>query len=486
MLEDRSCLVSRGYSANCGRKHCWACMSCRHNKIAIQNGKRPLVNDLEDTEDDEDKSSANKLPSLLGDDLSMAAVDQSGSDGHRMHRNGKRPLVFEIEEDEHFTNKLPKLLENDQSDDHQNQAGNDGGNDPDLDSLIDGLDRDTSISSLIRCSRSDYGSIASVNRGFRSLVRNGELYKLRRQNGVVEHWVYISCDLPAWEAFDPNRNRWMQLPAMDSNVSFLYTDKESLCVGTELLVFGTEFMLNVIYKYSLLTNSWSSGMQMNFPRCLFGSASNGEIAIIAGGCSGATILSNAEMYNSDTGIWKPLPCMHKPRKMCSGVFMDEKFYVIGGIGGNGGSDSKLLTCGEEFDLETETWTHIPNMSPVRISRENEMMPATSEAPPLVAVVDNELYAADHAAMEVRKYDKSSREWVTVGRLPERTASMNGWGLAFRACGRRLICIGGPRAATVNGFIEVNSWIPSEGPPGWNLLSRKQSPTFVYNCAVMGC
>lgn len=473
MLEDRFCLVSRGYSANCGRKHCWACMSCRHNKIAIQNGKRPLVIDLEE----DDERSADRLTGLLEDnDLSMAPVHQSESDDHRVHRSGKRPLV---EDDEHCPNKLPKLSENDQADDHDHQEGND----PDSDPLTNGIHRDNLISSLIRCSRSDYGSIASVNREFRSLVRNGELYRLRRQNGVVEHWVYISCDLPAWEAFDPNRNRWMQLPAMDSNVSFLYTDKESLAVGTELLVFGTEYMLNVIYKYSLLTNSWSSGMKMNFPRCLFGSASNGEIAIIAGGCSGATILSNAEIYNSDTGIWKPLPCMHKPRKMCSGVFMDGKFYVIGGIGG---SDSKLLTCGEEFDLETETWTHIPNMSPVRISRENEMMPATSEAPPLVAVVENELYAADHAAMEVRKYDKSSREWVTVGRLPERTASMNGWGLAFRACGRRLICIGGPRAATVNGFIEVNSWIPSEGPPGWNLLSRKQSPTFVYNCAVMGC
>ena len=31
--------------------------------------------------------------------------------------------------------------------------------------------------------------------------------------------------------------------------------------------------------------------------------------------------------------------MKKPRKMCFGVFMDEKFYVIGGIGG---PDSKVL------------------------------------------------------------------------------------------------------------------------------------------------
>uniref|UniRef100_M0ZSU3 Kelch repeat-containing F-box family protein n=1 Tax=Solanum tuberosum TaxID=4113 RepID=M0ZSU3_SOLTU len=37
-----------------------------------------------------------------------------------------------------------------------------------------------------------------------------------------------------------------------------------------------------------------------------------------------------------------------------------------------------------------------------------------------------------------------------------------------------------------GHIEVNSWVPSEGPPQWNLLGRKRSGSFVYNCAVMGC
>ncbi|KAH7834785.1 hypothetical protein Vadar_019726 [Vaccinium darrowii] len=240
-------------------------------------------------------------------------------------------------------------------------------------------------------------------------------------------------------------------------------------------------MSNVIYRYSLLTNKWSSGMRMNAPRCLFGSASLGEIAIIAGGCDAkGNALSSAELYNSETGNWQKIQNMLKPRKMCSGVFMDGKFYVIGGVGG---SDSKLLTCGEEYNLSTELWTEIPNMSPVRSG--GTEIPATAEAPPLVAVVDNELYAADYASMEVRKYDKERREWITVGRLPERAASMNGWGLAFRACGHRLICIGGPRASG-EGFIEVNSWIPSEGPPEWILLDRKQSASFVYNCAVMGC
>ncbi|KAF3542102.1 hypothetical protein F2Q69_00024307 [Brassica cretica] len=311
----------------------------------------------------------------------------------------------------------------------ESDSNNNGGDSTDSHSLFNEIGRDNSIDCLIRCSRSDYGSIASLSRNFRSLVKSGEIYRLRRQNGFVEHWVYFSCQPLEWVAFDPVERRWMQLPTMPSSVTFIL----------------------------------------------------GEIAIFAGGIdSQRKILDSAEMYNSELQTWTTLPMMNKPRKMCSGVFMDGKFYVIGGIGG---PDSKLLTCGEEYDLDTKKWTHIPDLSPPR-SRAD--VSSANDAPPLVAVVNNQLYAADHADMEVRKYDKEKKRWLTVGRLPERAGSVNGWGLAFRACGERLIVIGGPRNSG-GGFIELNSWIPSDGgPPQWTLLDRKHSPNFVYNCAVMGC
>ncbi|KAL8550339.1 hypothetical protein ACS0TY_008966 [Phlomoides rotata] len=436
MLEDRACLVSRDYP----RESNWAFMNCRLEKGEIQQSKRAL----EEIHGEEEVAprKASKRSGQLDTALSVDRVSTAQS-GSRRRANG---------------------------------------DDSDTRSLINLIGRDNSISCLIRCSRGDYGAIASLNRSFRSLIRSGDLYRLRRLNGVVEHWVYVSCQMLEWEAFDPVRRRWMQLPRMPPNDCFVYADKESLAVGTELLVFGGVLMSPVIYRYSLLTNTWTTGMSMNAPRCLFGSASLGEIAILAGGCDTQGILNSAEMYNSESGMWTTLPTMHKKRKMCSGVFMDKKFYVIGGID----SDLKLLTCGEEYDLDTRTWTEIPNMSPVGSGapRDNEP-PATSEAPPLIAVVNNQLYAADYADMEVRKYDKINRNWVTVGRLPERADSMYGWGLAFRACGDRLLVIGGPRNAG-EGFIEVNSWVPSGDPPQWELLNRKRSGSFVYNCAVMGC
>ncbi|KAK4368599.1 hypothetical protein RND71_012391 [Anisodus tanguticus] len=257
---------------------------------------------------------------------------------------------------------------------------------------------------------------------------------------------------------------------MNPGECFVFSYKESLAVGTELLMFGKEILSPIIYHYSLLTNTWSSGMLMNAPRCLFGSASLGEIAILAGGCdSRGNILSSAELYNSEAGTWKSLPSMNKPRKMYSGVFMDGKFYVIGGIGG---AESKRLTYGEEYDLKTSTLTEIPNMSPNAVRND---MRATSGSPPLVVVVNN----------EVRKYDKQNKAWVTIGQLPGRASSMNGWDLDFRACGDRILVIGGPVAVGTE-YIEVNSCVPSEGALQWNLLGQKRSGSFGFNCAAMGC
>ncbi|KAK8604151.1 hypothetical protein V6N13_096610 [Hibiscus sabdariffa] len=305
---------------------------------------------------------------------------------------------------------------------------------------------------------------------------------LRREGGIAEHWVYFSCNLSVWEAFDPIHCRLMLLPKMNCSDCFRFSDKESLAVGTELLVFGRDIMCNAICKYSVMTRSWTSGAMMHTPRCLFGSASLGEIAIVGGGCDPlGNVLDSAELYNSETGKWMTIPSLNKARKMCSAVFMDGKFYIIGGTGVG---HLERLTCGEVYDLKTKTWHVIPNMYRIRNEGDGETVASSSiEAPPLVGVVNNQLYAADHALKVVKKYDKEENLWVTVGQLPERATSMNGWGIAFRACGERLIIITGNND---EGVIEIYSWAPRDGSVKWDLLVRKRSHSFVYNCAVMGC
>ncbi|KAH7652603.1 Kelch motif-containing protein [Dioscorea alata] len=431
MLEGKACLISRALPSSCEQESKWMYMT--YELLERSNNKRPMSDEVTDRDT-----------------------------GEKLKRKKSPQSMVTLNDEEMDTST------------HENDGNGSGGEFSDSNSLIGAIGRDNSINCLLHCSRSDYGSIASLNRSFRSLIQSGELYRLRRQMGITEHWVYFSCHVLEWEAYDPYRGRWLTLPSLPHNECFMCSDKESLAVGTELLVFGKEVTSHVVLRYSILTNSWTDGEAMNHPRCLFGSASLGEKAIVAGGTDvHGTILSSAELYNSETRTWVTLPSMNKPRKMCSGVFMDGKFYVIGGMS----SSTQLLTCGEEYDLGKRTWRVIPNMS--------SGLNGASGAPPLVAVVNNELYAAHYSEKEIRKYDKVNNNWITLGRLPERPVSMNGWGLAFRACGERLIVIGGPRALG-GGMIELHSWIPKEGPPEWNMIASKHSGSFVFNCAVMGC
>ncbi|KAJ6697197.1 hypothetical protein OIU85_003550 [Salix viminalis] len=147
--------------------------------------------------------------------------------------------------------------------------------------------------------------------------------------------------------------------------------------------------------------------------------------------------------------------MNLPRKLCSGFFMDGKFYVIGGMS----SQTDCLSCGEEYNIETRTWTRIENMYPLPSAGHPAM-----RSPPLVAVVNNQLYSADQATNEVKSYNKTNNSWSVVKRLPVRADSSNGWGISFS-----------------------NHVDRSTDRPEWNVLAIKErAGAFVANCAVMGC
>ncbi|CAH8334693.1 unnamed protein product [Eruca vesicaria subsp. sativa] len=352
--------------------------------------------------------------------------------------------------------------------------------------LVTTLDDDALLSSLAHCSLSDFNSIALTSRAFRSFVKDKALYQLRRANGIVEHLIFFSCRRSEWEAYDPNRNRWLSVPKLPPVNDCFCPEKNSLAVSTELLVFGNAATPHLSYKFSILTNEWTCGRKMNTLRSLFGSASLGEVAVVAGGCDRCEkkILSSAEIYNSEseTGEWRVIRSMNKARMMCSSVFMDGNFYVIGGIGEG---SSGMLTCGEVYDMKKKTWTLIPNMLSETSSGGDQTKETFFAAPPIVAVVKDELYAANYAQQEVRKYDKRCNVWNKVGNLPERASFMKGCGMAFRACGDKLVVVKGPTFG--RGLIEISACVPREGESlHWRVLASKETGNCVYNCAVMGC
>ncbi|CAA7018350.1 unnamed protein product [Microthlaspi erraticum] len=220
-----------------------------------------------------------------------------------------------------------------------------------------------------------------------------------------------------------------ELPMHD--YCFVHSDKETICAGAQLIVVGRELEGIVVWRYELENNKWFKGPAMITPRVMYGSASRGTDAFFAGGINEVYQAVNiAEKYNADTKTWTVIREMHKKRKFSSGFFLCGKFYVIGGRDEN----NENLTCGERYDDETNSWELIPDML-------KDMAFTSSHSPPLIAVVDNNLYLMENSVSELRVYDRNTNVWKKLGVVPVEANITLGWGVAFKSIGDRLLVIG---------------------------------------------
>ncbi|GLJ40608.1 hypothetical protein SUGI_0838170 [Cryptomeria japonica] len=349
-------------------------------------------------------------------------------------------------------------------------------------SYLPGLNDELALLCLVKASRREYGKLFLINKRYKALSESGDLYKIRRKMGIYEQWVFmLASGQFEWRAFDPKSGSWRALPPVPCDSCFAASDKESLCAGTHVLVFGREIEGQVIWRYELVTNKWFKGPSMITPRCLFASASCADFAFVAGGIGpNREILKSAEKYDPDKQVWEPLPDMHRARKLCSGCFMDNRFYVIGGTGEVGN-----LNCGEFYDFERKKWELISDMIPVSNSS------SISQAPPLVAVVNNELYSLEASTNQLKFYIKQTNKWKALGQVPLRADCTSGWGVAFKSLGDQLLMIGGvkdPHQHT-NGYgISIYSSYPEPNKPeaNWHFVTRVGGSVgpFVFNCAIM--
>uniref|UniRef100_A0A7N0T769 Kelch repeat-containing F-box family protein n=1 Tax=Kalanchoe fedtschenkoi TaxID=63787 RepID=A0A7N0T769_KALFE len=338
-----------------------------------------------------------------------------------------------------------------------------------------------------RVPRSESWKFFFINRRFLSLMKSGELYQLRRDIGFREPSVFVlASGDSSWVEFDRCFNSCRKLPAPPTDIAFTIGDKETFCAGNHLLVLGKEFggkeLSFVIWRYDLATNGWFRGPDMEKPRCLFASASCGDFAYVAGGIgSDHEVLNSAEKYDPENKMWESLPGMKRRRKFSSGIFMDEKFFVVGGRDEN----NNELTCGEAFDEARRTWELIPDMV-------KEVPVLSSQSPPLIAVVNNELYSLEAASNELKAYVKATNAWKSLGPVPVRADFNRGWGVAFRSLGNELLVIGASSAVPFAGHgMSIYSCCPDPNAPAgdlrWKALDSgrsQRSSHFIRNCAVM--
>ncbi|KAJ4831126.1 hypothetical protein Tsubulata_000657 [Turnera subulata] len=335
---------------------------------------------------------------------------------------------------------------------------------------------------LARVPRSEYWKFPLVNKRVFSLLKSGDLYKIRREIGVRESSVFIfATGDKSWWAFDRRFSTRRKLPDLPADCCFSFGDKESLCAGTHLIISGREIYGVVVWRYELETNSWKKGPSMMHPRCLFASASCGPFAFVAGGVTGTgvEVLNTAEKYNPDSKTWDILPRMFRKRKLCSGCYMDNKFYVIGGRNEEG----KSLTCGEAYDEDRKEWELIPNML-------EETPVTTFQSPPLIAVVNNELYSLETSSNELRVYLKKTKKWKKLGVVPVRADSNKGWGVAFKSLGNELLVIGASTSTVAysGDGMTIYTCCPDSGAENlqWKPLEcgRNRLSNFILNCSVM--
>ncbi|KAI5651103.1 hypothetical protein M9H77_37108 [Catharanthus roseus] len=338
---------------------------------------------------------------------------------------------------------------------------------------------------LARFPRSEYWKLCFVNRRFLALVKSGELFKIRRDTGFKESSVFmLASGETSWWAFDSEFKSRMKLPIVPSDVCFHSGDKESLCAGTHLLVSGREIDGIVIWRYELAKNQWFKGPSMISPRCLFASATCGTSAFVAGGIGTSAkseVYNTAEKYNSESGSWDPLPRMKRRRKLCAGCYMDNKFYVIGGRNEDG-----ELTCGECFDVAKNNWELIPDML-----KDDPVL--TCHSPPLVAVVNNQLYSLEASSNQLKVYMKKTNTWKQLGQVPVRADFNRGWGVAFKSLGNELLVIGASSRSSYSScssnFMAIYTCCPDPDATDqqpWKLLDsgRNRLSHFIHNCSIM--
>ncbi|KAH7577200.1 hypothetical protein ACOSP7_001984 [Xanthoceras sorbifolium] len=333
------------------------------------------------------------------------------------------------------------------------------------------------ISALVP--RSEYWKFYLLNKRFYSVLKSGEVFKIRKEIGFRESSVFmLASGDKSWWAFDRQFQSRRKLPELPSDQCFECGDKESFCAGTHLIVSGREYEGPVVWRYELETNKWFKGPPMISPRCLFASATCGTFAFVAGGLGlqdGCEVLNSAEKYNPETKSWDRLPEMCKKRKLSSGCYMDNKFYVIGGRN----DDHEALTCGEFYDECKKGWEWIPDML-------KDFPSETFQSPPLIAVVDNELYSLETFSNELRVYLKRTNTWKNLGLVPVRADSNRGWGVAFKSLGNELLVIGASAASGESMSIYTCCPDPDAKELQWKLLDwgKNRLNHFIHNCSVM--
>lgn len=225
--------------------------------------------------------------------------------------------------------------------------------------LIPCLPDEISLQILARLPRISYFNAKLVSRSWKVALTSGELYKLRKELGTTEEWLYILTkifgDKLLWYALDPVSRIWQRLPPMP---------KVAVEDGTRGGLSGFR-LWNVVTSNIKIVDSireWF-GRKDAFDKIRCCGCSIGSVdgcLYVLGGFSGAAALKYVWRYDPVVNCWGEVTPMSIARAYCKTGVLNNKLYAVGGVTRERGGLSPLQSA-EVFDPCTGMWSEVPSM-----------------------------------------------------------------------------------------------------------------------------
>ncbi|GAU10235.1 hypothetical protein TSUD_423270, partial [Trifolium subterraneum] len=197
MLDGRSCVVPGLFSSSCQADNDWSFIKFMPD-LDMTNGKRHI--DIDDEDERMPRKVNRRLDSCYHSEMDSVVPQIDLDDDQRKDfeqlndcRIVEKAVAFSVQfsaeqsqlsllqlslsifgDEEQMKQQLDDgNLINSNGEPSDEQKEHYAGDSSDSSSLLPRMNRDSSITCLSRCSRSDYGSLASLNRSFRNIIRSG-------------------------------------------------------------------------------------------------------------------------------------------------------------------------------------------------------------------------------------------------------------------------------------------------------------------------
>ncbi|XP_041107021.1 kelch-like protein 8 isoform X1 [Polyodon spathula] len=189
-----------------------------------------------------------------------------------------------------------------------------------------------------------------------------------------------------------------------------YTAGVLFCVGGRG---GSGDPFRSIECYSVSTNSWFFGPEMNSRRRHVGVISVGGKVYAVGGHDGSEHLGSMEMFDPANNKWMMLASMNTKRRGIALAALGGPIYAIGGL-----DDNSCFNDVERYDLESDRWSAVAPMNTPRGG-----VGSVALGNHVYAVGGNDGVAS---LSSVERYDPHLDKWTEVKEMGQRRAG-NGVG-----------------------------------------------------------